>query len=82
MDRKPFRLMHAKVALLGFRSNTDDVERWQLRLIVSTGNWTRATLEDSLDLAWRIDISSADIKSTVHLTLSPKMLIARPIRSS
>ena len=63
MDRKPFRLMHAKVALLGFRSNTDDVERWQLRLIVSTGNWTRATLEDSLDLAWRIDISSADIKS-------------------
>jgi hypothetical protein len=63
MDRKPFRLMHAKVALLGFRSNTDDVERWQLRLIVSTGNWTRATLEDSLDLAWRIDIGSADIKS-------------------
>ena len=63
MDRKPFRLMHAKVALLGFRSNTDDVERWQLRLIVSTGNWTRATLEDSLDLAWRIDIDSADIKS-------------------
>lgn len=63
MDRKPFRLMHAKVALLGFRSNTDDVDRWQLRLIVSTGNWTRATLEDSLDLVWRIDIDSADIKS-------------------
>lgn len=62
MDRKPFRLMHAKVALLGFRSNTGD-ERWQLRLIVSTGNWTRATLEDSLDLAWRIDIDSADIQN-------------------
>lgn len=65
---KPFRLLHAKVALLGFRHQVDHGQ-WQLRLLVSTGNWTRQTLEESLDLVWRIDITSealshpdADIK--------------------
>lgn len=65
---KPFRLLHAKVALLGFR-HQENHSQWQLRLLVSTGNWTRQTLEESLDLMWRIDISSesfsdldADIK--------------------
>lgn len=58
----PFRLLHAKVAILGFRS-LDDIGRFQLRLLVSTGNWTRATLEDNLDLAWRIDIDSDDLAS-------------------
>ena len=43
----PFRLLHAKVAMLGFR-HTSDPLRWRLRLLVSTGNWTRQTLEDSL----------------------------------
>ncbi len=56
----PFRLLHAKVAVLGFR-NLDEPERFQLRLLVSTGNWTRATLEDNLDLIWRIDIDSEDL---------------------
>jgi hypothetical protein len=58
----PFRLLHAKVAILGFRS-LEDPGRFQLRLLVSTGNWTRATLEDNLDLAWRIDIDSDDLAS-------------------
>ncbi len=58
----PFRLLHAKLALLGFR-HTSDARQWRLRLIVSTGNWTRQTLEDSLDLAWRIDLSDQDLKS-------------------
>lgn len=57
---RPFRLLHAKVALIGFR-HTTEAGRWALRLIVSTGNWTRETLEESLDLAWRIDITRADI---------------------
>ena len=61
MARRPFRLMHAKVALLGFRGVTDP-SSWQLRLIVSTGNWTRQTVEDSLDLAWVMNLSSADLK--------------------
>ncbi len=61
-EKKPFLLLHAKVAILGFHHETD-AQRWQLRLIVSTGNWTRETLEDSLDLAWRIDLSSEDLKS-------------------
>lgn len=33
---KPFRLLHAKVALLGFR-HQDNRRDWQLRLLVSTG---------------------------------------------
>ncbi|RQS71232.1 hypothetical protein DID96_13670 [Burkholderia sp. Bp8963] len=54
---RPFRLLHAKVAVLGFRHQTD-ASRWRLRVIVSTGNWTRQTLEESLDLAWSIDVAS------------------------
>ena len=56
----PFRLLHAKVAILGYR-NLDEPHRFQLRLLVSTGNWTRATLEDNLDMIWRIDIDSDDL---------------------
>ena len=58
----PFRLLHSKVALLGFR-HLSDARQWRLRLIISTGNWTRQTLEDSLDLAWRIDLGDQDLKS-------------------
>lgn len=57
---KPFRLLHAKVAILGFR-HRENPEHWQLRLLVSTGNWTRQTLEESLDLVWRIDIGSEQL---------------------
>ncbi len=62
----PFRLLHAKVALMGFR-HTSDERQWRLRLIVSTGNWTRQTLEESLDLAWRIDLSDRDLKTRGEL---------------
>jgi len=54
---KPFRLLHAKVALLGYR-HLEQRDRWRLRLVVATGNWTRQTLEDSLDLAWRVEVDS------------------------
>jgi hypothetical protein len=54
---KPFELLHAKVALLGFRDPHEQA-RWVVRLLVSTGNWTRQTLEESLDLVWRIDVTS------------------------
>jgi hypothetical protein len=54
---RSFRLLHAKVALLGFR-HQHDRERWRVRLIVSTGNWTRQTVEDSLDLAWQVEVAS------------------------
>ncbi len=57
---RPFSLLHAKVALLGF-SCISQPERWFVRLIVATGNWTRQTLEESLDLAWRIDLDSSDL---------------------
>lgn len=60
--KKPFRLLHAKVALLGFR-HQENHSQWQLRLLVSTGNWTRQTLEESLDLVWRIDVSSQSLET-------------------
>ena len=58
-DSRPFRLLHAKVALLAFRHHTGDGS-WMLRLIVSTGNWTRQTLEESLDLGWCIEVMSSE----------------------
>lgn len=54
--KPPFALMHAKVALLGFQGTDSFI----LRVIVSTGNWTRQTLEGSLDLAWHLDVLSKD----------------------
>lgn len=59
-----FKLLHAKVALLGF-AHERDAEHWYLRLIVSTGNWTRQTLEESLDLAWQVDLDRDALK---HVT--------------
>ncbi|WP_422506101.1 hypothetical protein [Stenotrophomonas sp. GZD-301] len=58
LSRKPFRLLHAKVALLGFR-DAATADRHLLRLVVSTGNWTRQTVEESLDLAWCVDLEVA-----------------------
>lgn len=55
----PFALLHAKVAILGFQGDGGFV----LRLIVSTGNWTRQTLEASLDLVWHIDVPGKDTDS-------------------
>lgn len=63
----PFNLMHAKVALLAFRS-TDTSGAWCLRLLVSTGNWTRQTLEQSLDLVWCLDLHSDDLSSPSDAT--------------
>ena len=50
----PFRLLHAKVALLGF--GDDESDEWCLRVVVSTGNWTRQTMDQSLDLVWSVDL--------------------------
>jgi hypothetical protein len=55
-----FALMHAKVALLGFR-DLNSAARWRLRLVVSTGNWTRETLEETLDLAWTVEVGSDEL---------------------
>ncbi len=56
-----YLLLHAKVALLGFRE-TQNPELWRLRLLVSTGNWTRESL-NSLDLIWRIDLDSEALEN-------------------
>ena len=63
---KPFVLMHAKVALLGFKNPSG---QWRVRLVVSTGNWTRQTMEESLDLAWCVEVSSADLATASASTL-------------
>lgn len=59
---RTFCLLHAKVALLGFR-HQHKRELWRLRLIVSTGNWTRQTIQDSLDLAWQVEVASESLAS-------------------
>jgi hypothetical protein len=58
-EGREFRLLHAKVALLGFRRL--DGEGWCIRLVVSTGNWTQQTVEDSLDLGWSIEVHSVEV---------------------
>lgn len=55
-----YNLLHAKVALLGFRRRKDD--GYVLRLAVSTGNWTQDPLTDSIDLFWSIDVDTSDPK--------------------
>ena len=59
----PFLLLHAKVAVLGFRNR----DEFFIRVIVTTGNWTRQTLEESLDLAWHIDVGTAVEDKTVEM---------------
>ncbi|MFN3685768.1 hypothetical protein [Salinarimonas sp.] len=51
---EPFNLLHAKVALLGFRRRGADGEGdgYRLRLAVSTGNWTAEPLTTSIDMFW------------------------------
>jgi hypothetical protein len=68
----PFRLLHAKVAFLGFR-HTSSIGQWHLRLIVSTGNWTRETLEQSLDLVWRLDLFDHDLKGRDDTVLQSRV---------
>ena len=48
----PFRLLHAKVALLGFGASSG----YCLRLAVSTGNWTAEPLTTSIDMFWSADL--------------------------
>ncbi|THT97717.1 hypothetical protein E9531_15585 [Lampropedia puyangensis] len=67
LESKRCRLIHAKVALLGFRDEKQP-NVWCLRLVVATGNWTRQTLEESLDLAWSIDVTSGDLTNAEEKT--------------
>lgn len=62
-----YNLLHAKVALLGFRRRTDD--GYVVRLVVSTGNWTEDPLTGSVDLFWSIDvdINAADMRDIADL---------------
>lgn len=62
--KAPFKLLHAKVAVLGFQHRAEPHD-WHIRLLVSTGNWTRDSLERSLDLVWRIDLDGADLHAAV-----------------
>lgn len=70
--KTPFALLHAKVALLGFRGKDDT---YALRLLVSTGNWTQEPLTTSFDMYWFDDFVvgqsdlqlSADIRAAADL---------------
>ena len=56
LQRRGYNLLHAKVALLGFRKRYED--GYVIRLVVSTGNWTQDPLTDSIDLFWSIDLQT------------------------
>ncbi|WP_297576355.1 hypothetical protein [uncultured Deefgea sp.] len=60
-QKKPFALLHAKVAILGFRHEKEP-NRWLIRLIISTGNWTVQTIAESLDLVACIECSSDELQ--------------------
>ncbi len=51
---KNLELMHAKVALLGFGESVAGKPVFY-RLIVSTGNWTKEAVNNSLNLVWYCD---------------------------
>lgn len=64
--RERFRgrgIFHAKVALLHFSGTTSKdsaAQRDIFRLVVSTGNWTRETLERNIDLFWSVEFPYPD----------------------
>lgn len=58
-NERGYALLHAKVALLGFRQSEGD--RYIIRLVVSTGNWTEDPLTNSIDLYWSIDLDAQDL---------------------
>lgn len=56
-------IFHAKVALLHFSDTTSKnhtTRRDIFRLVVSTGNWTRETLERNIDLFWSVEFPHSD----------------------
>lgn len=63
-------LFHAKVALLHFVQEKPSGQKPPeeiLRLVVSTGNWTRETLESNIDLFWRAEVRCVDQKPVDHV---------------
>ena len=58
LQDRGYNLLHAKVALLGFRKRDED--GYTIGLAVSTGNWTQDPLTDSIDLFWSIDLQTDD----------------------
>lgn len=59
LSDRGYNLLHAKVALLGFRKrNKDGKDGYVIRLAVSTGNWTQDPLTNSIDLFWSIDLQT------------------------
>ena len=58
MAGQPWGMLHAKLALASFRAPDGT---WILRLVVGTGNWTRQTMDDSLDLGWTVEVETRDL---------------------
>lgn len=52
------RLLHAKMALIKFISNDDVI----YRLVVSTGNYTTASLNQQIEMVWTQDYESGNIE--------------------
>ena len=68
-----YRLLHAKVAILGFRQEGGD--GYVIRLVTTTGNWTEDPLGSSIDLFWSVDVpttqaSDAQVRADLHAVWS------------
>jgi hypothetical protein len=76
-------LLHAKVALLGFRRIEGD--GYIVRLSVCTGNWTEDPLTNSIDLYWSIDLDVAQLTgqecADVHAAWELFEWLRQPVRS-
>jgi hypothetical protein len=68
LSKRGYALLHAKVALLGFRQRDigADVAGYVIRLAVSTGNWTQDPLTNSIDLYWAIDLDTSSIENNTQ----------------
>lgn len=62
VEYRKARLMHAKVALLGFGEAAAGKPDYY-RLIVSTGNWNKEAVNSNINLVWFCDYNLSDLDS-------------------
>lgn len=72
-NNKDFSLMHAKVGFLAFGRDQHNPFEY-IRIFVSTGNWTRQGMIDSLDLVWTLDLDLNQKNSRSDLVEVRKVL--------
>lgn len=75
-ESRPFLLLHAKFALLHFKSE-DTNQKDIIRLLVCTGNWTSETISESLDLIFQCELESDSFNITTNSMVQYRADIAK-----